>query len=390
VKRLVVAAAVLAAISLGGAASAADTAATTATAHPELLLTTPYPAVSTQPASTIKLDLKAYAPQTQPVNLVVQGTPPGWSAILRGGGFVIAGLTADPDDPGTAQLEIQVPPDAQPGVYTLQVVESDGAASSSLPVTVTVAKVVEAGIGITADFPSLKGAPTDTFTYTLTVTNDTPTSQAFTFAPQGPQGWTVNASPQAEQRAATLTIDGGANAKLEVTATPPPSVAEDTYPIGVTVTAANGATGQIQLQAEVTGTGTLDLATASGRVDVSGHSNHVTKETLALTNSGTAALTDIKMASAPPKGWEVTFEPATVATLKPGQTGQVVAEIKPAKNAVAGDYPLSLSASAGSSSKSVDLRYRVTSASWLGVLGVVVIIAAFGVLALAFRRFGRR
>jgi uncharacterized membrane protein len=140
----------------------------------------------------------------------------------------------------------------------------------------------------------------------------------------------------------------------------------------------------------VTGTGKLELATASGRIDVSGHSNRTTKETLAVTNSGTAALTDVKMASSPPKGWEVTFDPATVATLKPGQTGQVVAEIKPTKNAVAGDYPLTLSASAGSSSQAVDLRYRVTSSSWLGVLGVVVIVAAFGVLALAFRRFGRR
>ncbi len=310
-KRVLLAAALIAVVPVLGssAASAADPS------RPELLLTTPYPAVSTQPGSTIKLDLKAYAPRTEPVTLSVDGTPAGWTGIMRGGGFVISGLMADPDTPGAAQLEIQVPPDAQPGAYSMQVVESDGAAQASLPITIDVAKVVDAGIGITADFPSLKGGPTDTFTYTLTITNDTPTSQSFNFAPQGPQGWTVTASPQAEQRAATLTIDGGANAKLSVAAVPPASVAEGTYPIGLTVTAANGATGEIQLQAEVAGTGKLDLATSSGRTDVSGHSNRITKETFVISNSGTAALKDVKLAATPPKGWVVTFDPATVPAL---------------------------------------------------------------------------
>ncbi len=68
----------------------------------------------------------------------------------------------------------------------------------------------------------------------------------------------------------------------------------------------------------------------------------------------------------------------------------MVAEIKPAKDSVAGDYPLTVTASAGSSSQAVDMRYRVTTSSWLGVLGVVVIVGALGILALAFRRFGRR
>jgi uncharacterized membrane protein len=121
-----------------------------------------------------------------------------------------------------------VPPDAAPGAYTVRVTESDGGDTATLPINVNVAKVVAAGIGISADFPSLKGGPTDTFTYTLTVTNNTPTAQAFNFAAQGPEGWTVTAAPQADARAATLTIEGGSG-QVSVAATPPATVAASTY-----------------------------------------------------------------------------------------------------------------------------------------------------------------
>ncbi|MGD9705842.1 MAG: NEW3 domain-containing protein [Acidimicrobiia bacterium] len=390
-KRVLLATALVAALFLSTAPVASATAdSATAPSHPELLLVTPYPAVSTQPGTTIKLDLKAYAPRSEPVTLAVEGTPAGWTTILRGGGFVISGVTADPDTPATAQLEIQVAPDAEPGSYSMTVVSSDGSGSASLPITVDVAEVVDAGIGITADFPKLKGGPTDTFTYTLTVANNTPTSQTFNFAPRGPQGWTVSASPQAEERAATLTIDGGADAKVNVSASPPATVEEGSYPVDVTVTAANGATGTITLQAEVAGAGALALSTATGRLDASGHSNKISRETLIVANTGSGELSDVKLAATPPKGWEVTFEPATVAGLAPNDTAQVVAVIKPAKDAVAGDYSLTVRASAGSSSQTVDLRYRVTSSSWLGFLGVVVIVGALAILGLSFRRFGRR
>ncbi|HMK11249.1 MAG TPA: NEW3 domain-containing protein [Acidimicrobiales bacterium] len=380
-----------ASIILGGAAPAgAQTATSTTPSHPVLMVVTPYPDVSTQPGSDIKLDLKAYAPHTEPVTLTTDGAPAGWGLILRGGGFVVSGVTADPDNPGTAQLEIQVPPDAKPGGYTLHVNENDGGAASSLPINVNVATVVAAGIGITADFPSLKGGPTDTFTYTLTVTNNTPTAQAFNFAPQAPQGWTVTASPEAQARAATLTIDGGSEAKVDVTATPPATVAAGKYPITLSVTAANGATGQIPLEADVAGTAKLELATASGREDASGHSNKATKETLVVTNSGTADLDNVQLVSTPPKDWQITFDPTSVSGIKPNGSEQVVATITPAKNSVAGDYPVVLKATSGSDSQEVDLRYRVSSSSWLGLFGVLIIVLALGSLAYAFRRFGRR
>ena len=67
-----------------------------------------------------------------------------------------------------------------------------------------------------------------------------------------------------------------------------------------------------------------------------------------------------------------------------------MAEIKPAKDAISGDYALPVNVSAGTTSKALDLRYTVkTSRSW-GLIGLLVIVAAGLVLFGVVRRLGRR
>ena len=359
-------------------------------ADPSVRLTTPYPALLVEPGSDVKLDLNASAPQPERVDLTIDGLPDGWKATLRGGGFVISGLTASPDPPGKAQLELAVPPTAVPGSYPVGVIESAPQGTSRLDLTVTVASQVDSGIALTADFPSLNGGPTDTFSYTLTLTNNTPAQQTFNFAGSGPEGWTVTASPAAESRANTVTVDGGGTSQIKVSATPPANIASGKYQIEVDVTGANGATGKIALGAEVSGVGALDAATTDGRLNLSGHSNHTSRETLVVSNTGTAALTAISFSATPPSGWQVTFSPSKLDQVAPGQKTQVVAEIKPAKDAISGDYALPVNVSAGTTSKALDLRYTVrTSRSW-GVIGLLVIVVAGLVLFGVVRRLGRR
>ena len=359
-------------------------------ADPSVRLTTPYPALLVEPGSDVKLDLNASAPQPERVDLAIDGLPDGWKATLRGGGFVISGLTASPDPPGKAQLELAVPPTATPGSYPVGVIESAPQGTSRLDLTVTVASQVDSGIALTADFPSLNGGPTDTFSYTLTLTNNTPAQQTFNFTGTGPEGWTVTASPAAESRANTVTVDGGGTSQIKVSATPPANIASGKYQIEVDVTGANGATGKISLGAEVSGVGALDAATTDGRLNLSGHSNHTSRETLVVSNTGTAALTAISFSATPPSGWQVTFSPTKLDQVAPGQKTQVVAEIKPAKDAISGDYALPVNVSAGTTAKALDLRYAVkTSRSW-GLIGLLVIVAAGLVLFGVVRRLGRR
>ena len=196
--------------------------------------------------------------------------------------------------------------------------------------TVVVADVVNNGISLTADFPSLSGDPGTAFTYNLKVTNDTPIEQTFTFDPTAPQGWEVTASPTAQAKAQTVTVDAGADTTVNVSATPPATAQQGSYPIDVTVTGANGATGTIELEAVVQGTPQLALGTADQRLNVSGKANTEKRVPMIIANSGTAPLESVKLAGTAPTGWEVSFDPAEVAAVQPGETAQVAAIIKPA------------------------------------------------------------
>ena len=181
-----------------------------------LTVSTPYPAIETEAGSTVKLDIDVATTSTEAVNIGLDGVPDGWKATLRGGGFVVTAVTATAAAPAKAQLEIDVPAQAAAGTYPISVTGSDGTNTSSVGITLDVAQEVDSGIQITADFPSLKGEPATAFTYNLTVTNNTPEQQTFTFDPTGPQGWTVTASPSAQANAQTITIDAGGNSTVKV------------------------------------------------------------------------------------------------------------------------------------------------------------------------------
>jgi uncharacterized membrane protein len=299
-------------------------------------------------------------------------------------------VTATPSTPAKATLEVDVPANAAAGSYPMTVTGTSGSDSSTVAITIDVAQQVDSGIQITADFPSLKGEPGTAFTYNLTITNNTPEQQAFTFDPTGPQGWTVTASPSTNANAQTVSIDAGGTSTVKVDATPPQSVSEGKYPIDVTVSAANGASGKIELTAEVTGAPKLQLQTADQKLNAAGPANSEKRIPMIVSNTGTASLSDVQLAGTAPTGWDVSFDPKSLASVKPNETAQVTAIVKPAKNSVAGDYTLTVRSSAGSQSSNVDLRYTLQGSRTLGFLAIGVIVVAFAALAGVFLKFGRR
>lgn len=381
----------LAATGLAVGLSVAGTGAATAQEAGPVTMTTPYPTVAVQPGSTISFDLTVEAPSPQQVGVEVVGAPEGWQTTLRGGGYVIGAVTAGPDeDAADFEVEVRIPLDAKAGTYPLRVRANGPSGTSEVTLQLVVQEEVNAGINITADFPSLRGAPNSTFTYTLTVENNTPAEQTFTFDTSGPQGWEVTASPTAQSQANTVTVEAGDTENVRVEAKAPESTEEGTYPIQVTVASASGARGSIELSAEVSGSPRLELATADSRLNASGEANSTTRIPLIVANSGSAALENVNLAGTAPDGWEVSFEPSSIELVRPNDTAQAVAVIKPKAGAVAGDYSLTLRASAGSESQRLELRYSVEGSRALGIAGVALIVAAVGVLGGVFWRFGRR
>lgn len=364
-------------------------AALAAAPPPGLQITTDFPSITTEAGDTVTFDLEVLAPTPTPVTLEVSGVPDGWEATLRGGGFVIGGVTAAPESPPVAELELVVPPEAEPDTYAIGVRAAGGSDSTTLDLSVTVADRPVGGILLTTDFASLRGRPSDTFQYDLQITNQSPQEITFAFDGQGPEGWTVTAGPASEERASTVTVEAGGSESVRVEANPPANAAAGSYDLLVTANG-GGLTGSFALTAEITGQPEIELTTATQRLDLSGGAGKVRESTLVVVNSGTAPLEEVALSADAPTDWTVEFEPAELPTVAAGASEQVTVRVEPAANAVAGDYAIGVTARSGSDTAEVAYRFTVETSRWWGAVGVAVIVAAFVVLFVVFRRYGRR
>jgi uncharacterized membrane protein len=352
-------------------------------------ITTPYPAVSVGPGGTVSFDLRVTAPTRERVNLVVTQRPRGWSATLRGGGFVIDGVFTQAGNPPDVRLDIDVPAEARSGRYRVTVRASSGSGSDTLELDLRVAGGVGGGVELTTEFPSLQGSSTDLFPFDLQLSNNTPQEARFSLETAGPEGWLIDARPSGQQQASTVTVAGGSTAAISVEVDPPDGVEAGDYVVGVRAVG-GGTSAEVQLAIQITGNFLITLSTPDERLNADVTAGGSTDVELVVINDGTAPLTGVTLSGTPPTDWQVVFSPDTIDLLPPGETANVIARITPSGEALAGDYIVTLSASAPEVSDQVELRTTVKTSGLWGVVGILLIVAALAGLGWVFRRYGRR
>lgn len=361
-----------------------------AQAPQDVEVATDYPTVAVEPGERVTLDLEVRATPAAPVELEITGAPDGWEPSLRGGGFVVGGVFADPEDPPRVQLETTVPDDADPGPNTLEITATaDNGVSDTLIVELRVQEGVSGEPTLSAEFPTLQGSADTTFSYDVELDNPTPREQTFALEASGPEGWQVSANPAGEEAAATVTVPAGQSERVSVEAEPPPEVTAGRYPITVRATGGEQPV-ETELTAEVTGSYDVVLSTPDERLSMEATPGEQTQRTMVVRNEGSAPVQDVRLQASPPSGWEASFEPETVNGIPPGEAVEVAFTVTPSEEAVVGDYRVTLSANAAQASDQVEMRTSLeTSAGW-GVIGVALIVAALGALGGVFRVFGRR
>jgi uncharacterized membrane protein len=378
---------VLATIVAAGAALAA--VGVPSAAQIGISITTPYPAVAVEPGETATFDLQITAGGRERVDLTVMQKPKGWDATLRGGGFVIDGVFTDPDQAPQAQLQVDVPAEAEGGTYRVVVAANSSAGSDTLELDLRVAKTATGSLELTSQFPSLQGPSDATFTFDLEVTNNSPQETTFSLEALGPEGWQVTARPAGQEQASTLIVAGGQTGSLTVTADPPDDVVANTYPIQVGVSG-GGRDAATELQVEITGNFAMTLTTPDERLNVDVVADRTTNIALVVVNDGTAPLVGVELAATPPTDWNVEFTPPLIEQIAPGESAQAVASITPAGNAVAGDYVVTIDARIPETTSSLELRTTVKTSGFWGFVGLLLIAGALVGLAWVFRRYGRR
>jgi uncharacterized membrane protein len=362
-----------------------------ASAAAAITLTKPFPAIAVAPGSSPSFDVSITTANAGRVALTVGAVPTGWTAVLRGGGFTIDGIESSG---GTAvtkiTLNVTVPADATAGTQHITVKGTTSSGSSaSLGVDVRVSPNAAGVVKLTTDTPQLKGASDASFSFTLTLANDTPQDLPFSATATGPDGWTITAAIGSQAQAASVVVTAGSTSTVAVTAKAATGAAAGDYPIAVDVTSGSQKA-HVDLSVTITGSYSLALSTVNQQLNMNATAGSASDITLSLTNSGTADVTGAAMSDSAPTGWKVTFDTPTVDVPAGGQAVQVVAHVTPSSDAIAGDYITTFKATAPVANASADIRVTVqTSALW-GAIGIGLIALVLIGLWSIFRRYGRR
>lgn len=357
-----------------------------------LEITTPYPAVAVAPGSKVSFDLTVTSTRIADVALSLAGVPTGWTASILGGGNVVDGVAVSPDVDGTVRLDVEVPADATATTGAIRVTGAGGGATDTLAVAVRVDAEAAGDISLTTSTPALTGASDASFSFELQFKNDTAQDVTLSVAATGPDaGWDVTATLTGETQAASTVVEAGSTQNVTVAASAPSDVAADSYPITVTATAGER-TVTADLLIQVTGSYSMTLSTPNDVLSAGGSAGAPTTQSFDITNTGTAPLTDVALTATPPTGWEVTFDPESVAALAPKETVTIAAVITPSAEAVAGDYVVSFSTKGteGGADDTAQIRFTVETSPLWALVGLGIIVLILGGLFYVFRTYGRR
>jgi uncharacterized membrane protein len=375
-------------VTLGSLVLAAA-AAPAVLAVPGLDLSTPFPAIRVEPGATATFDIKLDTTESRRVDLAVSGVPQDWKASFRGGGAVIDSVFVASNATPDVTLSVEVPQGAASGDTRLTVTASSGGLKETLPIDVRISEQAAGSVSMTTDFAELQGPSDTSFSFNLTLKNDTPADIAFGLTTQGPAGWEVKATPSGESQATTVTVKAGETSTISVSAKPAPDAPAQDYPIKVTATGGNK-TATADLKVTVTGSFSMTFSTPNQVLSTTANAGATKQVQFTIENTGTAPLTNVKLsASTIPDGWK--FDAGQpIPAIAPKEVQTITANLTPANQAIAGDYAVQFRAAAAEKTENMTYRVTVETPQLWGILGIVLIVVVLAGLYWVFRTYGRR
>lgn len=351
---------------------------------------TPYPAqeIAIGESANFGLTLRT-ASDPQIVRLDLQDLPDGWTATFKGGGRIIEAAYVEPENDTKVSLSVDPPADVAPGTYKFTVVASGDSGANTIPIELTIKDKLPPSLDFGVDLPTLKGAPDTTFRFNATLKNKGDEDLVVNLVADAPAGMQVNFTLSG-QDVTSFPLAANESKHITVEVKPFSEIAAGDYPINV-LAQGGEAQSQVTLTAEVTGQPQLALTEPDGRLSGQAYVGDTTPLQLVVQNNGSAAAHNIQLSANPPSGWDVQFQPKQIPQLEAGKQVDVTANIKPADQAVAGDYVVTVKANSEEvPAKSTDFRITVLTSTLWGIVGIGLIAVAVVVVGLAVMRFGRR
>jgi uncharacterized membrane protein len=355
-----------------------------------------YSSVTATRGETVKMDLivdnRGRADET--VGIKISDVPKGWKALLRGGNYQVGGLFVPNGKSRTLALALEPDKSVPLGTYGFHITgaTADGKLTSNANLTVTVQPPVPGSqdILVTAAYPVLNGPPDTQLEFSLEVSNKSDSDRTVNLSAVGPEKWDINFKPAYESKLITsLQIKAGQNQTVTVQVTPAKDGAAGQYPILVRVNSANK-TSEMKLTVNLTGTYRLDAGTPTGLLSLEAVAGKTANFSVFVKNTGSAVNQNITFSSFKPENWDVTFKPEKLDALQPNELKQVEVTVKPAAQALVGDYSVGVMINGQKSDKTVEMRVTVKASSAWGWVGIGVIVLVIAGLSGLFIWLGRR
>jgi uncharacterized membrane protein len=281
-----------------------------------------------------------------------------------------------------------------PGTYIFQfdAQTEDGKFTSTHKLTVTVQEraVGADDIQITTSYPVLRGQTDARFEFSLEVMNKSESDRTLNLAAFGPEKWEINFKPAYEaKQISSLRIKGAQSQTVAVEVTPPKDALSGEYPILVRISSGDKKA-EAKLMVILTGIYKLDAGTPTGILSLEAMPGKPANVSVFVKNTGSAVNRNITFSSFKPENWEVTFKPEKIDALEPGALKQVEVIVKPAQQALVGDYSVGLMVNGEKSDKTIEFRVTVKASTAWGWIGIGIIIFVIAGLSALFIWLGRR
>lgn len=350
-------------------------------------LYTPYLKISVAPGEAVdySIDLINNSESIRDAGISVTGIPSSWNYTIKSGGFNIREISVLPGDKKSFTLRIEVPLKVNRGSYPFQVKAGD---LDVLPLTLVVASQGTYKTEFTTRQANMQGTSTSTFNFQTTINNLTADNQHYALAATYPPGWVVTFKPNYQQ-ATSVDVLASGKVDMGIDVNPPDNAKAGTYNIKAMVST-SASTASLDLEVVITGIYGLNLTTPTGLLSTSITAGETKRLDLVVQNTGSIDLTNVKLESGTPINWELSFDPARIDRIAPGESVQVKATLKAYKKAIAGDYVTTMDASTAESTSKISFRVTVKTPMLWGWIGVLIILGALGGIFYLFRKYGRR
>jgi uncharacterized membrane protein len=355
-----------------------------------------YSAVTIPKGESVKMDLtlENKGRKDETIDVKISTIPKGWKATLKGGSYLVSGMFVSNGKSRNLALSLEPDKTVGAGPYDFQfdAQTNDGKFTSAHKLAVTVQERTPGleDIQITTSYPVLRGQTDARFEFSLEVLNKIEVDRTFNLAAIGPEKWEINFKPAYEQKQiSSFRIRGGQSQTVAVEVSPPREARSGEYPIVVRVSSGDKKA-EVRLTVALTGIYKIDAGTPTGILSLEAVAGKQANFSLFVKNTGSAVNRNITFSSFKPENWEVTFNPEKIDALEPGALKQVEVTVKPAAQALVGDYSMGCLVNGEKSDKTVEIRVTVRASTAWGWIGIGIIIFVIAGLSALFIWLGRR